>query len=212
MPRPTKYELVDKIYKYAVAELVVAVVGRNVPRAPYSAPIKEAAWNLVEAFQAGQAVDKEDHWLVEKNLDDAITGLVGAIVSQDVPCGPYSGHVYEAARNLVEGYQAGQAVQNCRITDLDEYEAERERLRQIGLTIDPAIAETMFWYADEGDPYDILDEEYHENCYGRVRAARNPGRKWVVFHDLPEATYEALWKRDGRKLVFPYGVASTTTS
>src|SRR6476659_10892268 len=85
--------------------------------------------------------------------------------------------------------------------------AERERLRQIGLTIDPAIAETMFWYADVSDPYDILDQQiYNEDCYGRVRAARNPGGKWVAFEDLPEATCEALWQRDGRKLVFPYGV------
>ncbi len=65
----------------------------------------------------------------------------------------------------------------------------------------------MFWFADVSDPYDILDREmYHEDCNGRVQAARNPGGTWVVFEDLPEATCEALWKRDGRKLVFPYGV------
>jgi hypothetical protein len=65
----------------------------------------------------------------------------------------------------------------------------------------------MFWFADVSDPYDILDREmYHEDCNGRVQAARNPGGTWVVFEDLPEATYEALWARDGHKLVFPYGV------
>jgi len=65
----------------------------------------------------------------------------------------------------------------------------------------------MFWYADVSDPYDILDQEmFHEHCYGRVRAARNAGGQWVVLEDLPEATHKALWKRDGHKLVFPYGL------
>ena len=85
--------------------------------------------------------------------------------------------------------------------------AERERLREIGVTIDPAIAETMFWYGDASDPYGILDQEmFDEHCYGRVQTARNPGGEWVAFDDLPETTYEALSKREGHKLVFPYGV------
>ena len=58
---------------------------------------------------------------------------------------------------------------------------------------------------------DILDREmYHEDCNGQVQAARNPGGTWVVFEDLPEATYEALWTRNGHKLVFPYGVGIST--
>ena len=40
------------------------------------------------------------------------------------------------------------AVYNYRLTDIDEYKAEVERRRQIGLTIDPATAETTFWWAD----------------------------------------------------------------
>ena len=205
MPYQTRYELVETIYKHAIASLVVAVAGQKVPREPYSRPIKDAAENLVEAFKAG-AVYEDFDWRVDKNADDAITALVEALVGENVARGPYSDDVYDAVAKFVYAYRAGQEMQNCRITDLDEYEAERERRRQIGLTIDPAIAETMFWYADVSDPYDILDEMYYEDCVGRVRAARNPGGVWVAFQDLPEATYEALWKRDGHKLVFPYGV------
>jgi hypothetical protein len=207
MPRPTKFELADKMYKNALTALGLAVVGQRMPREPYSKPIKDAAWNLVEAYRSGQAVYKHNQWLVDKNFDDAITALVDAAVDQNVPRGPYSEHVYDAARNVVESYKDAEAVDSYRLTDLEEYKAERERRREIGLTIDPATAETMFWYADMIDPYDILDpKKYNENCCGRVRAARNPGGQWVAFEDLPEATCEALWKRDGRKLVFPYGL------
>lgn len=88
----------------------------------------------------------------------------------------------------------------------DEYKAELERRRQIGLTIDPATAETMFWWADVCDPYCILDEQHHAGCVGRERFARNAGGEWVDFNDLPDATRKSLWERDGRKLVFPYGL------
>ena len=74
--------------------------------------------------------------------------LVVAVAGQNVPRGPYSEPVYMAAHHVVEAYQTGL------------YAAGVERLRQIGLTIDPATAETMFWYADVSDPYDILDERY----------------------------------------------------
>ena len=207
MSYKTRYELVDTIYEHAIAALVAAVVGQKLSREPYSEPIKEAAWNLVTAFKAG-AVFKDNYlWLVDKKADDAITALVEALVGENVAPGPYSDDVYWAVAKFVYAYRASEEMGNCLITDLDEYEAERERLRQIGLTIDPVTAETMFWYADVSDPYDILDREmYNENCYGRVRAARNPGGKWVAFEDLPEATREALWKRDGHKLVFPYGL------
>jgi hypothetical protein len=58
---------------------------------------------------------------------------------------------------------------NYRITDMDEYNAEIERRRQLGLTIDPATAETTFWFADISDPYDILDPKHHEGQVGRER-------------------------------------------
>jgi hypothetical protein len=97
----------------------------------------------------------------------------------------------------------------CRITELKEYDAEIERRREIGKTIDPATAETIFWYADINDPYDILDERYFGRISGREYFARSPGGEWVRFEDLPEATHEALWERDNRKLVFPYGLRGT---
>jgi hypothetical protein len=90
--------------------------------------------------------------------------------------------------------------------DLKEYKIELERRRQIGLTIDPAAAETTFWWADVGDPYGILDATYDLGQSGREYFARNPGGEWVHFHDLPEATRKALWERDKRKLAFPYGL------
>jgi hypothetical protein len=88
----------------------------------------------------------------------------------------------------------------------DEYTAFIEERRKIGLTIDPAIAETTFWWADIGDPYCVLGPKHHYGQVGRERFARNPGGEWVDFGDLPEATREVLWKRDGRKLSFPYGL------
>ena len=60
-----------------------------------------------------------------------------------------------------------------KLTDLEEYKAELERRRQIGLTIDPATAEKMCWYADMSDRYDILDKKHHEGCVGRVRCAQS---------------------------------------
>jgi len=117
--------------------------------------------------------------------------------------------VYKAAWKVVETCQAVQANYDYRIADEEEYKAEIERRRQIGLTIDPATAETTFWYADAFDPYHICDEKMHCGQVGRERFARHPGaswRDWVSFHDLPEATRNALWQRDGRKLVFPYGL------
>ncbi len=46
MPMPTEddYELVNKNQDAAIAELVDAVVGREVPRAPYGELVYEAAW------------------------------------------------------------------------------------------------------------------------------------------------------------------------
>src|ERR1700726_1202771 len=96
MLHQTRHELVEKIYKHAIAAVVVAVAGRKQPREPYSDPIKEAAWNLLEAFQAGQAVYKDNHWVVDKNFDDTITALVYALVGKNVPPGPYGQNVYKA--------------------------------------------------------------------------------------------------------------------
>jgi hypothetical protein len=96
---------------------------------------------------------------------------------------------------LVEARKALEAVNYKRLTDVDEYRAEVERRRQIGLTIDPATAETTFWWADVFDPYHILDESHHGGQVGREGFARHPGARpkdWVGFNHLPEATREAL--------------------
>jgi hypothetical protein len=154
---------------------------------------------------------EDDCKLADKNLDDAIANLLGAAPPgiDDKKEGRFSERFYELVWKLVEAGNAVKTVYNYKITDIEEYKAEIERRRQIGLTIDPAVAETMFWWADGGDPYHILDEKYHYGCIGREQFARHPGASnsdWVNFDELPEATREALWKRDGRKLSFPYGL------
>ncbi len=103
----------------------------------------------------------------------------GTLTDVKVPDGPYGVAVYQAAGNLAGAVRASLAIYNHKMIDIDEYEAEIERRRQIGLTIDPAIAETMFWWADMNDPYDILDERHHEGQSGREYFARNPGGEWT---------------------------------
>jgi hypothetical protein len=152
MSYKTRYELVDRIYEGATAALVAAVAKQKLFRGLYSEPIKEAAWNLAKAFKAGAVFEDNYLWVVDKKADDAITALVDALVGENAAVGPYSDDVYWAVAKFVYAYRASQEMENCRITDHDEYEAEVERRRQIGLTIDPAIAETMYWYADVGDP------------------------------------------------------------
>ena len=71
--------------------------------------------------------------------------------------------------------------------DLEERRIEIERLRQIGPTIDPATAETAFFWTDMNDPYDILQERYHEGQSGHEYFARNPRGEWVHFDDLPRS-------------------------
>jgi hypothetical protein len=60
------------------------------------------------------------------------------------------------------------------VADLEKYRIEIERRRQIGSTIDPAMAETAFFWTDMNDPYDVLDERHHEGQSGREYFARNP--------------------------------------
>jgi hypothetical protein len=156
----------------------------------------------------------EDYKRAGENLDDAITALVDAVHHDDEHQSAeersindrYSKVVYEAAWKLNKACTAVAAVHSYRISDRDEYEAFLDRKRQIGLMIDPATAETMFHYADVGDPYDVLGREFQTGCVGRERLARAPGGKWVNFGELPDATRDALWARDGRKLSFPYGL------
>jgi hypothetical protein len=154
----------------------------------------------------------DDHKRANKSQDDAIAALVSVATSEppQADCPRYREAVYKAAWKVVEACQAVQVLYDHKIKDIEEYNAEIERRRQIGLTIDPATAETMFWYADLYDPYRICDEKMHIGQIGRERFARHPDaswRDWVNFDDLPEAIRNALWERDGRKLAFPYGLS-----
>jgi hypothetical protein len=155
---------------------------------------------------------EDDYKRANKNQDDAIAELVEAVLRerQEVVGTKHGGPVYKAAWKLVKACNTLEAVYHQRLTDVDEYKAEVERRRQIGLTIDPATAETTFWWADIHDPYCILDREtFHVGSVGREQFARHPGASkndWIDFNDLPEATRNALWERDEHKLLFPYGL------
>lgn len=91
-------------------------------------------------------------------------------------------------------------------------EAAREELlatrKQVGLEIDPEIAEVTWIYALTLDPYGIypeLPEEYQQ--VGREYFARNPGSEvWVLFGDLPDNTREVLWQKHKANLAFPAGL------
>jgi hypothetical protein len=81
------------------------------------------------------------------------------------------------------------------------YEAELQRRRRIGETIDPATAETEFRWVDSNDPYEILDEKYHGKDKVYEYFVRNPGAcqmDWVHLYDLPKATRTAFRARDAR--------------
>jgi len=151
---------------------------------------------------------QDDYDAVNDKYDDAIRELLVAVTRETVPRGPYSRPVYDAAEKVVEAFkakkeankvveafQAMQAVYNCE-TDPDEYKAELARRRQIGLTIDPATAETTVRLVDVGDPYDILDRSNHVGRWACEYFARHSGGDWILFQDLPDATDDALWKRD----------------
>jgi hypothetical protein len=76
-----------------------------------------------------------------------------------------------------------------------------ERRRQIGLTIDPATAETEFWEVNAHDPYEILDEKYHGDILVTRYYARNPGasqKDWILLYDLARTTRTAFRSRDDR--------------
>jgi hypothetical protein len=152
---------------------------------------------------------EDDHKVDNKNRDDAIAELVDAVLCERQKVPGARERVYHATRKLLTACKALEAVCNHTFTDLDESRAEVERRRQIGMTIDPATAETTFWWADVFDHYHILDKSHHGGQIGREQFARHPGASnndWVDFNDLPEATHKALWERDEHKLLFPYGL------
>jgi hypothetical protein len=81
--------------------------------------------------------------------------------------------------------------------------------KEAGLKIDPETAEVEWWYEQTLDPYGVcpnLPEELHQ--VGREYFARSPESDiWVCFHDLPEATRNALWAKYKSKLAFPAGLS-----
>lgn len=120
---------------------------------------------------------KDSHMI--GSLHNVFAGLVFALLNEQVSRNAQERLIYMAARELLEWYGAMSA-------DLKKEEAEQERLRQVGLTIDPATAETTWSYVD------------YYGCVGPEYFARDPGGEWVNFDKLPEATREALRERDGR--------------
>jgi len=111
---------------------------------------------------------EDDRKRAGRNIDDAIAALVDVVRHEDETSNPdarYSAVVYKTAWKLCEALKAADAVFDYRIgtahqeggwamttADRAEYHAEIERLRQIGLTIDPATAETFFRWTDLADP------------------------------------------------------------
>jgi hypothetical protein len=78
--------------------------------------------------------------------------------------------------------------------------------KEAGLKIDPKTAKVVWTYALRRDPYG-------KHQVVREYFARSPGsRAWVNFHDLPEATRDALWKKHRRKLAFPPGLEALLTA
>jgi hypothetical protein len=79
-----------------------------------------------------------------------------------------------------------------------EIEQFYARMKAEGLKIDPATAEVCWSSEYELDPYRIhpdLPEEFR--CVGRTWFARNPDSEiWVDCGDIPEATREALERRE----------------
>jgi hypothetical protein len=77
--------------------------------------------------------------------------------------------------------------------------------KEAGLQIDPKTAEVYWEYGQTLDPYGVY-EDLPAECQGvgREYFARAPGSDiWVCFHDLPDATRDALWERDDGKRGFP---------
>ena len=90
----------------------------------------------------------------------------------------------------------------------EEIDAFLSLRREAAQNIDPETAVVEWWYVDPSDPYDIdpVPEEYRS--IGRGYFARCPESDiWVCFYDLPMQIHDALWKKHGRSLCFPAGLA-----
>ncbi|WP_029583637.1 hypothetical protein [Bradyrhizobium sp. URHD0069] len=68
--------------------------------------------------------------------------------------------------------------------------------KEAGFRIDPATAKVTWWWARVMDPYGVLPHCPEADCVGRQYFARSPdGDVWVSFHDIPQATVDALRER-----------------
>src|SRR5437016_7650982 len=75
--------------------------------------------------------------------------------------------------------------------------------REAALQIDPETAEVMWKHANMADPYGVYPD-CPEECIGRVYFARPSGSDvWVCFDDLPDATVNALRKKQELRRAFP---------
>jgi len=80
--------------------------------------------------------------------------------------------------------------------------------KETGSNIDPVIAEVMWTYGCEADPYRVRTEIPEEvRCVVRVYWARSPGGMWVSFNDLPDKVRDRLLAvHERRRLAYPAGV------
>ena len=84
--------------------------------------------------------------------------------------------------------------------------------RAAGRHIDPDTAEVTWRYAQTIDPYGVCPELAKEcDQVGREYFARSPDNDlWISFHDLPDATRDALWAKYHANLAFPAGLPTPT--
>jgi hypothetical protein len=80
----------------------------------------------------------------------------------------------------------------------NEKEAWYAIRKAAGLKIDPETAKVIWYWGMVLDPYGLYPDMPHEyRCHiGRLYFARAPDSDiWVSFDDLPQATEDAIWKR-----------------
>jgi hypothetical protein len=101
------------------------------------------------------------------------------------------------------------AMTNAKERTVEVTAAYLDALRKaVGRQVDPETAEVDWVYAQTLDPYgDYPDLPPEEQQVGREYFARCPGTDlWINFHDLIDATREALWEKHKRHLAFPAGL------
>jgi hypothetical protein len=143
-----------------------------------------------------------------KEIERVLRGAVADVREQRLSLEEAAGKIC-ADPNLREALVLELRNLVIRAQERDEFLSIR---KEAGLKIDPETAEVWWEYGQTLDPYGIdpdLPEEYQQ--VGREYFARSPGSDiWVSFHDLPEETRNALWKRHKTELAFPAGLEQMT--